>query len=70
MLLSGLVKKRDLLDQLREIAKSADNDFVFLREGKHEVWLVGGQRSYIPRHRDISEGVARNILKRARKTVR
>ena len=63
------MKKRDLLKHLQDIARSADTDLVFLREGKHEVWCLDGERLYVPRHREVSEGVARSILKRARKTV-
>jgi len=64
------VKKRDLMKHLREIANSAGTELVFLREGKHEVWSLGGERLYIPRHREISEGVAASIIKRARSTLR
>ena len=45
------MKKRDLLKHLQDIARSADTDLVFLREGKHEVWCLGGERLYVPRHR-------------------
>ena len=58
------------MKRLREIAKSANTEFTFVREGKHEVWSLGGERLYIPRHREISEGVAASILKRARSVLR
>ena len=64
------VKKRDLMKHLREIADSAGAELVFLRQGKHEVWSLGGERLYIPRHREISRGVAASIMKRARSRLR
>jgi len=64
------VKKRDLMKHLREVADSAGAELVFLRQGKHEVWSLGGERLYIPRHREISRGVAATIMERARRSLR
>lgn len=47
------------MNHLREVANEAGTELVFLWEGKHEAWSLGSERLYIPRHRKISEGVAR-----------
>jgi len=60
------VKKRDLIKQLRAIAKAADTDLEFVREGaNHEVWTIGDERLVIPRHREINEHTAKGIIKKA-----
>lgn len=64
------VKKRDRMKHLREIADSAGAELVFLRQGKHEVSSLGGEQLYIPRHREISRGVATTIMERARRSLR
>ena len=56
--------------RLRVIAKSADTEFKFIREGRsHQIWTFGGERVYIP-HREVNEHTARAILKEARKAAR
>jgi len=65
------VKRRNLVRQLRIIARSGDTEFRFVREGRrHEIWMIGGERVYIPRHRKITEHTARAILEEAREAVR
>jgi mRNA interferase HicA len=60
------MKKRDLIKQLRAIAKAGDTDLEFIREGaNHEVWSIGDKRLVIPRHREINEHTAKGIIKRA-----
>jgi len=64
------VKRRDLLKQLRSIAKATDTDFRLLRQGaNHELWTIMNQRLVIPRHREINEHTARSIIKLAKETV-
>ena len=59
------------MQRLRIIARSADVEFRFAREGRsHQIWMIGGERVYIPRHREINEHTARAILKEAREAVR
>ena len=53
------------MKQLQEIADSTGAELVGLRQGKHEVWSLGGERLYIPRHREISRGVAASIMEMA-----
>ena len=65
------MKRRKLVRLLRVIARSADTEFKFIREGRsHQIWTIGGERVYIPRHREVNEHTARAILKEARKAVR
>ena len=61
------MKKRDLIKQLRTLAAQRGHDLGFVREGRnHEVWTIGGTRIVIPRHREINERTAQNILTRAK----
>ena len=54
------------MKRLRVIAKAADTEFAFIREGaNHEIWTIGDERLVIPRHRDINERTAAGIIKRA-----
>ncbi len=60
------MKKRDLVNHLRTIARAAGTDLVFVREGaNHEVWAIAGERLVIPRHREINEHTAGSIMRRA-----
>ena len=62
------MKQRDLLNALRDIAKSAGVDFVFVRPGSdHDQYRIGEQLVPIPRHREIVERTARGIIKDAAK---
>jgi len=56
------VKRRELERALRRLGWS------FLRHGgKHDVWTDGERQEAIPRHAETSEGLAREILKRAKR---
>jgi mRNA interferase HicA len=64
------VKKRELMKRLRAIAKAADADLGFVREGgNHEIWTLAGERLVIPRHSDINELTARGILDKAKEVT-
>jgi len=64
------VKKRDLVKQLRAIAKNAEVDLTFVREGgNHEIWTIAGARLVIPRHREINERTANGIIKKAKEVT-
>jgi mRNA interferase HicA len=42
----------------------------FLRHGgKHEIWTDGERLEAIPRHREINERLARQILERAKRMI-
>jgi len=54
------VKRRDLERRL------ADCGWRFLRSGgRHDVWTDGEREEAVPRHREISESLAKAILRRA-----
>jgi len=58
------VKRDDLIRRIRRAARDADKDWCLLREGgDHEIWECGRMKIQIPRHREISEGTAIDILR-------
>ena len=60
------MKKRDLVKQLRLIAREGGLEFELVREGRnHEIWRIGNAQLVIPRHREINERTARGILSHA-----
>lgn len=64
------MKKRELLRRLRAIATSADLVLDLVREGaNHEIWRIGNERIVIPRHREVNERTADDILRRAREVA-
>jgi len=61
---TGIVKKRELQEKLRKFG------WWFLRHGtRHDVWTNGENKIEIPRHREINEITAGNILKYARRRM-
>ena len=53
------MKRRDLVKKLK------DAGFVLARNGaNHDVYVRGNATEPIPRHNEIPEGLARDILKR------
>ncbi|AQA13019.1 type II toxin-antitoxin system HicA family toxin [Streptomyces malaysiensis] len=60
------MKKRDLLRRLRAIAAEKGSDLVLVRQGGgHEVYGLNGARLIVPRHNEIAEGTARDIVRAA-----
>jgi mRNA interferase HicA len=58
------VKRSELIRRLTESAHAAGAEFVFVREGgAHSVYRYAGQLVAIPRHREISDRLARGILR-------
>jgi len=61
-----LVKRRDLIKQIRDAATKAGLEFVSLRNsGGHEVFSLDGLRIPVLNHREIAEGTARSIQRQA-----
>lgn len=55
------MKKRDLEKKLSELG------WWFLRHGgSHDTWTNGEIQNFIPRHNEISENLAKSILKEAK----
>ncbi|ACU69106.1 YcfA family protein [Catenulispora acidiphila DSM 44928] len=60
------MKRRDLLKALSDIAAEASVDFELVRHGgSHDIYRVGALHLTIPRHTEISELLAKKILKEA-----
>ena len=60
------MKRRDLLKALADIAAAAEVDFELVRHGaSHDIYRVGAVQTTIPRHTEISELLAKKILKEA-----
>jgi hypothetical protein len=58
------VKRADLIRDLRRRADRLGVPFVLLRHGgRHDVFLFGGERIEIPRHREVREMLARAIIR-------
>ena len=58
------MKRADLLRELRRRADRLGVPFVLLRHGgRHDVFLFGGERLEIPRHREVREMLARAIIR-------
>lgn len=58
------MKRRDLLKKISDAAKAGDLIFASIRnKGDHEVFTLDGQRVIVPRHTEINEVTAREILK-------
>jgi mRNA interferase HicA len=67
--LAKIMKKRELLRLLRDVARGNGLELRLIRQGaNHEVWHIGDRRLIIPRHREINEITARGILGTARGT--
>jgi mRNA interferase HicA len=59
------MKKRDIEKKLSELGWS------FLRHGgNHDTWTNGQIQNFIPRHTEISENLAKSIIKKAKDNPR
>ena len=65
------MKRTALIRTIRQQAKAAGLSMEFIREGReHEVWRVGKTDLAIPRHREVSPGVTRKLLKLVEEEVK
>ena len=54
-----MVKKRDLVRLLKK------NGWWFLRHGgNHDIYTDGNNKEKVPRHKEIKEGTAQDIIRR------
>lgn len=61
------MKRAELIQSLRAEAAAAGKTFELARQGRaHEIWQVRLAKVSIPRHREISPGVTRSIMKTVR----
>ncbi len=60
------MKRRDLIKKLNQIASQANRTLSIKREGgNHTIYEINGVPVPVPRHTEISEGLARTIIKQA-----
>lgn len=64
------MKKRDLENRIREMAKFAGLPGEFVGGAKHDKFTINGKVILVPRHREINELTARAILKQAEKCIK
>ncbi|WP_425508089.1 type II toxin-antitoxin system HicA family toxin [Streptomyces bathyalis] len=54
------------MQELRRIAASKNADLGLARQGgRHEIYTLRGVSLPVPRHRDIAEGTAKELIKAA-----
>lgn len=57
------MKRVDLLRLIARAARRSGREWRLLRDrGDHEIWSLDGIRVVIPRHREVNEMIARQIL--------
>ena len=61
-----MMKRRDLLKQLQRIAKDQGVKLKIREGGSHTVVKIGDQSTTVPRHKEISDRLAKIILKQAK----
>jgi hypothetical protein len=64
------VKRDELVRRIGNAAKAAGTEWHMVRHsGSHEVWSCGGVLVAIPRHREIAEGTAEDVMKRVEQAL-
>jgi mRNA interferase HicA len=64
------MKRTDLLKQINSLAASLGGTWRFHREGaNHEVWKANGKSIPIPRHREVNDYTAAQILKQVEEAL-
>jgi hypothetical protein len=58
------MKQRDLLKRIAKQAKQCGVDWALHGPGgRHDIWILDGQKIPVPRHTEIGEGLAESIFK-------
>lgn len=58
------MRKKELEQQIRALARAHGVTAGIIRQGSHEIWECEGFTFPIPRHREIAERTARTIIRR------
>ncbi|MBB6333657.1 hypothetical protein [Schaalia hyovaginalis] len=58
------MKRVDLMKRLATIAKQRGEELIVVEGGSHTKVRIGQAITMVPRHREISEGTARGIIKK------
>lgn len=59
------MKRRDLLARLKRTAKDRGVDYTLTEGGRHTRVDVGENTTYVPRHVEIGDMLAKQIIKQA-----
>jgi mRNA interferase HicA len=57
------MKRRDIMKQIADYAKANGLDVVLTEGGQHTKIVVGDRRTVVPRHNEVNEITAKQILK-------
>jgi hypothetical protein len=57
------MRRAELTRDIRRAAKALGLEIESWEGAEHEIWMVGGVKTQIPRHREISDGVTAKIRK-------
>jgi len=60
-----MMKRRDLMKKLERIAKEQGEEIVIREGGNHTVVTIGENTAPVPRHNEVSEILAKKIIKQA-----
>ncbi|MFJ4264855.1 type II toxin-antitoxin system HicA family toxin [Paenarthrobacter nicotinovorans] len=61
-----MMKCRDLLSKLKRTAKDLGVDYSAEEGGRHTRVTIGGNTTFVPRHNEIGEKLAKEIMKQAK----
>ncbi|MCO4262530.1 type II toxin-antitoxin system HicA family toxin [Pseudarthrobacter sp. MDT3-26] len=61
-----MMKRRELLNQLKQTAKDLDVEYTTEEGGRHTRVNVGDNTTFVPRHNEIGEKLAKQIMKQAK----
>lgn len=57
------MKRRDIIKELRKVAKAAGETLEISEGGKHSFVTIGDRKTTLPRHSEVNELTARGIIK-------
>jgi hypothetical protein len=60
------MKRRDLLKELQRIAKDAGAEYEETEGGRHTKVTIGDNKTVVPRHPEIADNLAKQIIKQAK----
>ena len=63
------MKRADLEQRIAKLAADHGATWEYVGGGDHDKFRLNGKNIMIPRHREIGEGLARTILKQARRAL-
>jgi hypothetical protein len=63
------MKKADLEKRIAKLAKQSGVNFEYVGGTRHDKWKLNGRTIMIPRHTEIGETLAKEILKQAQTAI-